>query len=116
MNIKNKLKTLALASLLYTAIPCFAGSPFGLTSIQTLTVHDYGNQILIYGLNPIANGEGCKETGFLVLEKTHPFFNQMYASLLATFLTKGSFTGWVGGCDPTFGAAILARLDLQRPS
>jgi len=77
-------------------------------------VHDSGNQVLIYSTAPISNSENCQQNGFLVLQKSHPLFNQIYASLLAIFLTKGSFTGWTGGCDPSFGAPILVRLDLQR--
>lgn len=89
--------------------PKYAASP-----LQSVVLHDFGSQVLLYLPAAVANGERCANNNLLVVEKTHPFFKEMFAAGLSTFQANTKIAGWVHGCNPTFGAPVLIRLDMVR--
>lgn len=104
-----------LALSLVCGIPAAnASSGFSATTIRSVVIHDFGDEILFYLPASVTNNEGCTYNHLLVVPKTHPFFKEIYAAGLSTFQANGTITGWVHGCSARFHAPVLIRLDLIR--
>ncbi|MBT9494371.1 MAG: hypothetical protein IV107_18950 [Paucibacter sp.] len=95
-----------------TASLARANSPFSPFEVKALTIHDNGFHILITAGSDIATGEGCNSRTMMSLRKDHALFKEMYATLLSAAHTGKPISGWVNGCDATFGTPVLTRLDL----
>jgi len=103
-----------LGALFFVSFAANAASPFAKTKLDSVVVHDFGNQILLGLPTAASNGESCEITNVLVIQKTHPSCREMYSAVLSAFQAGGNIQGWVHGCDATFKAPVLIRLDLVR--
>jgi len=112
MKIISRMRAAALSVLVLFPGMAWANNPFTSTPIVNLTLHDWGNQVLIELPAPLSVNEGCANNSTLVVEKTHPFFREIYAAVLAARVSGKNIRGWVNGCNSTFNAPILTRLDL----
>jgi len=106
-----KIVLLVIAAIFCSSVS--ANSPFSTTTINGITVHDHGNVIIIRLADNVSNGEGCSINNQLVVEKTHPFFKEMYSALLSAFHTGTKIHGWVKTCY-SWDMPILTRLDMKK--
>jgi hypothetical protein len=90
-----------------------ANSPFTESLLTGITLHDAGNVIIVTFSSDIANAETCSINNQMVVEKTHPFFKEIYSALLASFTTNTKVSGWVNGCYE-WGMPKMTRLDLTK--
>lgn len=100
-----------LMAMFFTNAP--ANSSFSITSVTGVVVHSNGNVILVTLADHVTNAEGCNINNQMVIEKTHPFFKEMYSALLSAFHSETKIRGWVNGCY-LWGMPILTRLDLTK--
>ena len=112
MKFISRMRAVVLVVLALFPGMVWANSSFTSTPIANLTLHDWGNQVLIDLPAPLSVTEGCANNSMLVVEKTHPFFREIYAAVLAARVSGKNIHGWVNGCNSTFNAPILTRLDL----
>lgn len=110
------MKKLFLLFILVWSSQLYASSSFALNTISTITVHDFGNDIIVILRNTdTKNTEGCADNTQFTLKRNHPLFKEMYAALLVAFYSRTSISGWVHGCAPFSPTVpILTRLDLHR--
>lgn len=112
--MRNGIKAAILWALFFVSFAANAASPFAKTKLDSVVVHDFGNQIMLGLPAAASNGESCEINNVLVIQKTHPSFREMYSAVLSAFQASGNIQGWVHGCDTTFKAPVLVRLDLVR--
>jgi len=110
--MKIKLIILLIASMMIS-LPADANSRFSEARISILTMHDFGDDILVTFSGPITTSEGCTINNQVALQKTRPFFKEMYSALLSAFHGNIKVAGWVNGCH-AFGMPNLTRLDLVK--
>jgi hypothetical protein len=110
----NMKKCCLLIALLMYGGACFANSSFATVGISTLIVHDSGDYIILGLSSPLVTNENCPNKNELVLKKSHPSFDQMYAAILSAFHANTEFKGWVDGCRESWGMPILTRIDLVK--
>lgn len=91
-----------------------ANSSISETKVSRIIVHDFGTAILVGLTSNVTNSEGCAINNQLVLAKSHPFFREAYSALLTAYSSGSTISGWVNGCDATFGGLKLTRLDLVK--
>lgn len=99
------MKKYVVAILLLCPMVASANGPFSSSTVKGITMHDFGNQILVQFPAPLTHTEPCADKGTLVVEKTHPFFKEMFSALLSAFHAGTPIVGWVNGCNATFSPA-----------
>ncbi|QNW97216.1 hypothetical protein IC797_12815 [Acinetobacter seifertii] len=107
------LKKLLIMCLMFQTTLAYSNSGFQYVDISQLTVHDYGNHIFVVLKQPAQNDEKCTNNYALALQKSHPLFKEMYATLIFAFANDIPIAGWVNGCSE-FGYPILTRLDIKK--
>lgn len=113
-SVRNGTKAAILWTLFFVSFVANAASPFAKTKLDSVVVHDFGNQILLGLPAAASNGESCEINSVLVIQKIHPLFREMYSAALSAFQANGNIQGWVHGCDAAFKAPVVVRLDLVR--
>jgi len=98
-----------LLALTLTSLSSHANSHFNPTSIRALSMHDSNQYILIDIEGTVGSAEGCQSTT-LVLEKSWPFFKEIYAAALAATATGQSIRGWVNGCVQIYSSPPMPKL------
>lgn len=91
-------------------------SSFSETKIARLIMHDSGDVLVIFRTK-VVNGEGCTNTGQVVLKRNSPFFKERYAALLSAFHGQTVITGYVNGCSEEWqskGTPYLIRFDMLK--
>lgn len=107
------LKKLLIMCLMFQATLAYSNSEFKNVDISQLTVHDYGTHIFVSLKQQAQNDEKCTTNYALALQKSHPLFKEMYATLIFAFANDIPIAGWVNGCSE-FGYPILTRLDIKK--
>lgn len=81
-----------------------ANSSNGTNDVVDVGIHDSGHAIIT--LASSSNVEGCSTPAlknFVLIPKTNPNFNAMYATALLALSTGRPLTGWVNGCTDVWG-------------
>ncbi|HEM8710284.1 hypothetical protein Q5X45_16885 [Acinetobacter baumannii] len=104
-------KKIFIIGLMFQATLAYSNSEFKNVDISQLTVHDYGTYIFVGLKQQAQNDEKCTNNYALALQKSHPLFKEMYATLIFTFANGLPIAGWVNGCSE-FGYPVLTRLDV----
>jgi len=106
------IKTVTIILLLFT-FQVNANNPFSRAKVSKLIIHD-GGYVLVMLEGGLSTVEVCESKSYLVLDPANHLFDQMYASILASYHADTFISGWVNGCFSKYKAPILTRLDLSK--
>jgi hypothetical protein len=108
-NYLNKIafQAFLLVACLFVTTSSFAGGNSGTQTIKQIRV-DAAGTVFLYGTTGNWNNpDACNKSDFIVLlpepmGTLNPYYSEMYALAVASFLQGKSINGWLSGCSTLF--------------